>query len=57
MATFHVIYDPSDRIHVGPPDKLPVDARFIAMKVDDPVENKDIGELVGNLSRLLLEQL
>ena len=57
MATFHVIYDPTDRIQVGPPDRLPAGVKFIAMKCEQPPEKPEIGATVGALTRLLLERL
>jgi hypothetical protein len=58
-ATIHVIYDPTNKVQVGPPDKLPIGVRFIAMKcdVDHSTTDRARGDLVQKLARLLLEQL
>jgi hypothetical protein len=56
MITYHVIYDPTNTITVGPPDRLPRGVKFIAMKADGPAVER-VEETVGKLAKLLLEQL
>lgn len=57
MATLHVIYDPTDRLQIGPPDRLPPKIKFIAMKCDDLPEPEGVAELAGELAEMLLEQI
>lgn len=54
MATFHVIYDPTDRIRVG--EHFPKGVKFIAMKCDDIDDREDVAAIARELSELLLKQ-
>lgn len=61
MATFHVIYDPTDLLQMPPHDRLTQrpfkDMRFVVLKRDDPETNEQIAALAQELATLLLKQL
>lgn len=62
MATIHVMYDPSDRLGILPPDDLRTqwpwsEIKFVTLKCDDPETDEQIEALARDLAKLLLKQL
>ena len=57
MATFYVIYDPTDRIRVDQ-DHLPKRVQFASLRIDVDTESfESVGEVTRKLAELLITRM
>ena len=57
MATFHVIYDPTDRLRVDE-DHLPKRVQVASLRIDVDTESfESVGEVTRKLAELLITHM